>query len=53
MLLDFLSGEVFLSAARLKFEVNLYAHFVTGSVYSTLKVKEEDFLLYLPVECLV
>jgi hypothetical protein len=37
----------------LKFEENLCLHYVTESTYITLKVKEEDFLLYLPVECLV
>jgi len=45
----FLTGKVSLSDARLKFEADLYSHYIRESV----KVKEEDFLLYLPVECLV
>jgi hypothetical protein len=54
MVLVFFYQARILSAAWLNFEVNVYSIYIMLQIiYFTLKVTLDDFLLYLPVECLV
>jgi len=46
MLLGAFNQARFVNDARLKFEENLYLHYITESIYITQKVTVYNFLLY-------
>jgi len=46
MLLGAFNQARFVSDARLKFEENLYLHYITKTIYITQKVTVYNFLLY-------